>query len=94
LEDLILRMDLNKKVKPMTEKDKIESIRKQLCKKICSELAIEKADPAPTHIYNSGECEFYAFSIPSIRSFNGIIIEDPPYICFNKETGQISIVDK
>jgi len=84
LEDLILRIDLTKIAKPMTEKYKIESVRKQLCKKICSELVIEKTDPAPTHIYNSGECEFYAFSIPTIQCFKGLIIEDPPYICLKK----------
>jgi len=78
----------------MTESDKIESIRKKLSKIICAELVIEKADPAPTHIYNSGDCEFYSFSSPVSQGLNGIIIEDPPYICFNKETGEVSIVGK
>lgn len=78
----------------MTESDKIESIKERLCKMICEELIIEKADSAPTHIYNSGDCEFYSFSSPTLQSFNGIIIEDPPFICFNKETGEVSIVGK
>ena len=77
----------------MTEPEKIESIRKKLCNIISEELVIEKADSAPTHIYNSDDCEFYSFSSPFLKRLEGLILKDTPYICINKETGKISFVN-